>query len=58
MAADNGNPPERSTAHDSSDYCLDEPEDWSVTVAAFEQSRQDGGAGSCSGASARAAAAR
>jgi hypothetical protein len=30
-------------AHDSSDYCLDEPERWSAAVAEFEQFRQDGG---------------
>ena len=53
-----GNPAERTTAHDGGDYCLDEPEHWSVTVAAFEQFRRTVAARSCSGASALAAAAR
>jgi hypothetical protein len=43
VASDRGNRAERSTAHNSSDYCLDEPNGWSVTVAAFEQFRQDDG---------------
>jgi hypothetical protein len=29
--------------HRSRNYCLDEPAGWAVAVAAFEQSRQDGG---------------
>jgi hypothetical protein len=43
VASDPGNRAERSSAHNSSDYCLDEPDDWSVTVAAFDQFRQDDG---------------
>lgn len=43
VASDRGDGGERPAAHDSSEYCLDEPDGWSVSVSAFEQFSQDAG---------------